>query len=106
MLGHQTRPRGACRTRKPRDRDLQVSWANVRKNGPYHITILQNSFAEHIDVVCVQEPYTATGTKTQNHPGFDCYAPTDSWEDPNPDKFKAIRPRVLTYVRKGAGLRI
>ena len=28
-----------------------------------------------MDVICVQEPASYPGTKTQNHPGYDCYAP-------------------------------
>ena len=56
-----------------------------------------------MDVICVQEPYTHPGTKTQNHPGYDCYAPVDSWD--SVEQREAERPRVMTYVRKGAGLR-
>lgn len=105
MLGRLQRPRGTRRTRQPRNRDLQVCWANVGKNSPSHITILQAAFTENVDVVCIQEPYTHPGTKTQNHPGFDCYAPVDSWDSEDPTQREAERPRVMTYVRKGAGLR-
>ena len=105
MLGSQRRPRGSGHTRQPRNRDLQVCWANVGKGAPSHITILQTAFTENIDVVCIQEPYTHPGTKTQNHPGFDCYAPVDSWDSEDPIQREAERPRVMTYIRKGAGLR-
>ena len=105
MLGRLQRPRGTRRTRQPRNRDLQVCWANVGKNSSSHITILQAAFTENVDVVCIQEPYTHPGTKTQNHPGFDCYAPVDSWDSEDPTQREAERPRVMTYVRKGAGLR-
>ena len=105
MLGSQRWPRGSGRTRQPRNRDLQVCWANVGKGAPSHITILQTAFTENMDVVCIQEPYTHPGTKTQNHPGFDCYAPVDSWDSEDPIQREAERPRVMTYIRKGAGLR-
>ena len=84
MLGSQRWPHGSGRTRQPRNRDLQVCWANVGKGAPSHITILQTAFTENMDVVCIQEPYTHPGTKTQNHPGFDCYAPVDSWDSEDP----------------------
>jgi hypothetical protein len=87
-------------------RDLQVSWANLRKSQPSHITMLQLAFEQKIDVLCVQEPWTQTPTRTQNHPGYDCYAPIDSWEQSNEDEYYSIRPRVLTYIRKGARLRV
>jgi hypothetical protein len=58
-----------------------------------------------MDVVCVQEPYTAPGTRTQNHPSYDYYAPIDSWDSTEEAQREAERPRVMTYVRKGAGLR-
>jgi hypothetical protein len=72
---------------------------------PHHVTILQVAFTQMIDVICVQEPYTSPSTKTQNHPSYDCYAPTDSWDGIEPDQREAERPRVMTYVRKGAGLK-
>lgn len=72
---------------------------------PHHVTILQVAFTQMIDVICVQEPYTSPSTKTQNHPSYDCYAPTDSWDSIEPDQREAERPRVMTYVRKGAGLK-
>lgn len=105
MPGHPSRHRGCRHKRPPRTRDLQVCWANVGKNSPHHTTALQVSFAEQIDIVCIQEPWTYPGTKTQNHPGYDCYAPVDSWDQEHPELREAERPRVLTYVRKGAGLR-
>lgn len=58
-----------------------------------------------MDVVCIQEPFTFPGSKTQNHPGYDCYAPVDSWDSTEPDQREEERPRVMTYIRKGAGLK-
>jgi ribonuclease HI len=106
MLGTPNRRGGTYR--KPPRSDLQICWANVAKSAPCHTTLLQTAFSEGIDVVCVQEPFTFNGTKTQNHPAYECYAPVDSWEtDPtHPNNtFADIRPRVMTYVRKGAGLK-
>ena len=105
MLGSQTRRRGIGRNRQPRNRDLQVCWADVGKRAPCHITVLQIAFTEKMDVVCVQEPFSFPGTRTQNHPGYDCYAPVDSWDSIDPEQREAERPRVMTYVRKGAGLK-
>src|ERR1700742_350166 len=109
MLGSQTRHRGTRRNRpRPNPKDLQVCWVNVGRSGPSHITILQTAFTEQMDVVCVQEPYSASGTKTQSHPGFDLYAPADSWdwEKDDTEQREAQRPRVLTYVRRGPGLKV
>src|SRR6195952_2234369 len=103
MVGHPYKQRGGARNRKPRT-DLNICWANVQKGQPKHITLLHLCDAERIDVICVQEPWSAPGTKTQNHPSYDLYAPIDSWDETEEEIFERIRPRVLTYVRKGAGL--
>ena len=58
-----------------------------------------------VDVICIQEPFTFPGTKTQNHPGYDCYAPVSFWDSIDAAQREAERPRVMTYVRKGVGLR-
>src|SRR4051812_2916830 len=105
MLGSPSQHRGSSRKRQPRSRDLQVCWANVGKSTPCHITILHVAFTEKMDVICVQEPASYPGTKTQNPPGYDCFAPVDSWDSVDPEQREAERPRVMTYIRKGAGLR-
>jgi hypothetical protein len=105
MLGSQTQHRGTRRNRQPsRNRDLQVCWANTGKGMPSHTTILHVAATEKMDVVCIQEPWTYPGTKTQSHPGYDCYAPVDSWDSEDPEQREAERPRVMTYVRKVTGL--
>ena len=87
MTTHVRKPATAPRlwlhttAQKPRPTSLL---ANVGKGAPSHITILQTTFTENMDIVCIQEPYTHPGTKTQNHPGFDCYAPVDSWDSEDP----------------------
>src|SRR5438045_3695176 len=74
MLGSPSRHRSSSCKRQPRNRDLQVCWANIAKNTSCHIMILHIAFTEKMDVICVQEPASYPGTKTQNHPGYDCYA--------------------------------
>src|SRR5579871_4856543 len=106
MLGSQTGHRGTSHNRQPtKNRDLQVCWANTGKGMPSHTTILHIADTEKIDVVCIQEPWTLPGSKTQNHPAYDCYAPTDSWDSEDLDQREAERPRVMTYARKGASLK-
>lgn len=99
-----SRRRGRCRTQKPRP-EFTIAWANVAKSAQCHATLLQSAYAEKIDVVCVQEPWIYTGTKTQNHPAFNCHAPADAWDSRNTEHLATIRPRVMTYTRKGANLR-
>ena len=52
----------------------------------------------------MQEPSTYHGSKTQNHPGYDLYAPVPVWGEGDEREREAQRPRVLTYVRKGKSL--
>ncbi|KAJ5032219.1 uncharacterized protein L3040_008828 [Drepanopeziza brunnea f. sp. 'multigermtubi'] len=75
------------------------------KGQPHHIALLYLCHSANIDVICVQEPYTHSGTKTQNHPSYECYAPIESWDSQDDAQYFAERPRVMTYVRKGVGLR-
>ncbi|RAL62912.1 hypothetical protein DID88_004753 [Monilinia fructigena] len=83
---------------------LKIAWANVGKPGPAHIALLQLAFEEGADVVCVQEPSVYPGTKTQNHPAYECYAPVDSWEQTLLPEREAERPRAMSYTRKAANL--
>ncbi|RAL61376.1 hypothetical protein DID88_009510 [Monilinia fructigena] len=62
------------------------------------------AFEEGADVVCVQEPSVYPGTKTQNHPAYECYAPVDSWEQTLLPEREAERPRAMSYTRKAANL--
>src|SRR5438045_7753285 len=106
MLGSQTWHCGTSRNRQPsKNRDLQVCWANTSKGMPSHTTILHTAATEKIDVMCIQEPWTLPGSKTQSHPGYDCYTPIDSWDSEDLDQREAKRPCVMTYVRKSAGLK-
>lgn len=49
-------------------------------------------------MVQVQEPWLGKDTTTQNHPGYQSYAPMDSWTG------RDDGPRVMTYIRKGKRL--
>ncbi|KAI0182227.1 hypothetical protein EV127DRAFT_355392, partial [Xylaria flabelliformis] len=108
MTGHHTEPsRGSARRRSGGRRNggsgrgvrgLVIAWANVRKSLSPHISLLARCWGEKIDVVHVQEPWTGKGTRTQNHPGYESYAPLDAWDGEDE------RPRVISYVRKGKRL--
>lgn len=50
-------------------------------------------------MLLIQEPYIFHDLPrqiTRRHPAFDCFIPTDDW---------AHKPRVITFVRKGTGLK-
>ncbi|RAL63688.1 hypothetical protein DID88_003731 [Monilinia fructigena] len=83
---------------------LKVAWANVGRSGPAHLALLQLAFEEQADVVCIQEPSAYPGTRTQNHPAYECYAPVDAWEQVQAAEREAERPRTMSYTRKAAGL--
>ncbi|RAL61402.1 hypothetical protein DID88_009535 [Monilinia fructigena] len=65
---------------------------------------LSLAFEEGADVVCVQEPSVYPGTRTQNHPAYECYAPVDAWERVLTAEREAERPRAMSYTRKAANL--
>lgn len=83
-----------------RPRNLQVAWNNVGRSREAHLTLLSGCNDAGIDIIQVQEPWWFKGTRTQTHPGYELYAPVDSWDDIQ------TRPRVLTYVRKGGNLQV
>lgn len=97
-------PRTSPQRQSPKD--LLICWVNVGRSGPAHSTILNTAIDEGIDVVCVQEPWTESGTKTQTNPAFHTYAPVDVWEWEDLEQKEHARPRVLTYVRKSFDLKI
>jgi ribonuclease HI len=86
-------------TSRPAPRDLQVCWVNVGKSSPCHISALELAFEEGIDIICVQEPWTTTRSRTSNHPGYSLHSPVLNWGEE--DDLEATRPRVLTYSLKG-----
>lgn len=81
-------------------RDLTILWVNVRRSPASHNIALNLAEEEKSDIICVQEPWTGTHTRTQTHPAYHLYAPVDSWDWDEADQSEAVRPKVLTYVRK------
>jgi ribonuclease HI len=107
MLGHRYQQYGNRRDQPPAEaKDLKICWANVGKSHVPHLTLLQLAFMNDVDVICVQEPSITPNTHTQRHPAYDHYAPVDSWDWETIDGYEAARPKVLTYIRKGAGLTV
>jgi hypothetical protein len=106
MLGHPHIPSAYNRQQHPsQQRDqLRICWANVGRSSPCHITILEASFEKGMDVVCVQEPFTCSNSRTSTHPGFRHLAPITTWDAPN--ALGSVRPRVMTYIRKGYHLKL
>ncbi|KAI0998514.1 hypothetical protein K3495_g9682 [Podosphaera aphanis] len=99
------RHRGAGRIRRPRKKDTTVLWANAARQLPSHLTILQKEYEEEIDVICIQEPNCMNNTRTKTHPGYDLYAPVDSWGMDGSDcALMDERPRILSYTKKGESL--
>ena len=50
-------------------------------------------------MVQVQEPWARPDIKTQNHTGYESYAPVDSWVKEDE------RLRVMTYVKKNSRIK-
>ena len=85
------------RRRRPR-KPLQVLQINVARGAIPHELALTHAFQHGVDIILVQEPYVFHDLPrriTKKHPAFECFSPTHSWQ---------LRPRVMTYVRKGTGL--
>ncbi|PWI64416.1 hypothetical protein PCL_10484 [Purpureocillium lilacinum] len=99
-------PRPVPMNRRPsqRQRDkrpFRVFQANVGKNGPSHDCALALADAERYEVILLQEPWTQVRDSrclTKTHPAYDTYSPVSTWEDID------TRPRVMTYIRRGARL--
>ena len=72
---------------------------NVGRGEISHEISLAMAHEKRIDIVLVQEPYIYRERErriTKRHPSYECFSPSDDWTS---------RPRVLTYIRKGAGLK-
>lgn len=107
MLGHNSQQYGNRHDQPPAEpKDLKICWANVGKSHAPHLTLLQLAFMNDVDVVCVQEPSVTPGTHTQRHPAYDHYAPVDSWDWETTEDYEVVRPKVITYTRKGARLKV
>ncbi|OAQ61343.1 reverse transcriptase, RNaseH [Purpureocillium lilacinum] len=99
-------PQPVSMNRRPRrqhrdKRQFRVFQANVGKNGPSHDCALALAGAERYEVILLQEPWTQVRDSrclTKTHPAYDTYSPVSTWEDND------TRPRVMTYIRRGARL--
>lgn len=73
---------------------------NVNKGSSNHEIALNLAFVNQIDILLIQEPYifkqVLSRRITKRHPSYEAFSPVDDWE---------ITPRVLTYLRKGVGLK-
>ncbi|KJZ69944.1 hypothetical protein HIM_10667 [Hirsutella minnesotensis 3608] len=88
-------------TREERRLTLRIFQANVGKIPAAHDTALALADSERFDIVLLQEPWT--GLKdgrclTKTHPAYDTFSPVTDWDS------RDTRPRVMTYVRRSAGL--
>lgn len=88
-------PRRSQRPAKP----LLILQINVGKGATTHEIALARAFESSIDILLIQEPYIykdLTRKITKTHPMYETFTPLDTWD---------IRPRVITYARKGAGIK-
>jgi ribonuclease HI len=79
---------------------LTILQANVGRGATLHKIALSLTHDSLIDIILIQEPYIFTDRKrriTKSHPVYESFTPLNDWE---------IRPRVTSYVCKGAGLHI
>ncbi|GKT61219.1 endonuclease reverse [Colletotrichum tofieldiae] len=85
--------------RRQPSRALQIMQANVARRPLAHETALNLAYAAHVDILLLQEPSIRSEERrpTRYHPGFEIFTPVDNWVED--------RPRVLTYLRRGTGLR-
>ena len=82
-----------------RPQSIAIMQANVGTGGAAHEIALNLGFENNYDVVCIQEPYIYRELErklTKRHPSYETFTPISEWTS---------RPRVLTYVRKGRGLK-
>ncbi|TGO06804.1 hypothetical protein BTUL_0501g00010 [Botrytis tulipae] len=89
-----------------RNRGLTIAWANVGRGHANHITLLQLAAEAQLDVICVQEPKLYWNSTTQNHNAYDRYQPIDNWNLRGGLEENEQGPRVMTYIRKGASLKV
>lgn len=87
------------RRRRPA-RPLTILQVNVGRGATPHEIALSLANDSLIDIVLIQEPYIfadRTRRISKSHPTYESFTPSDNW---------TARPRVISYVRKGAGLQI
>src|SRR5436190_22425962 len=77
---------------------LTVLQINVGRGATPHKIALSLANDSLIDIILIQEPYIFMDCKwkvTKSHPMYESFTPLDDWN---------THPRVMSYVRKGAGL--
>ncbi|KJZ69554.1 hypothetical protein HIM_11047 [Hirsutella minnesotensis 3608] len=80
---------------------LRIFQANVGKIPAAHDTALALADSERFDLVLLQEPWTGLKNGrclTKTHPAYDTFSSVTDWDS------RDTRPRVMTYVRRSAGL--
>ncbi|RAL60025.1 hypothetical protein DID88_000651 [Monilinia fructigena] len=88
------------------NKGLTIAWANVGRGHANHITLLQLAAEAQLDVICLQEPRLYWNSTTQNHNAYDRYQPIDNWNLRGDLEENEQGPRVMTYIRKGAHLKV
>ena len=84
----------------PVSKPLSLLQVNVGRRPRPHEIALTLAFSDNIDIILIQEPFISDDLSrrlTKRHPSYECFAPTDDW-------IANGRPRVLTYIRRGAGI--
>ncbi|TGO06774.1 hypothetical protein BTUL_0567g00010 [Botrytis tulipae] len=89
-----------------RNKGLTIAWANAGRGHANHITLLQLAAEAQLDVICIQEPRLYWNSTTQNHNAYDRYQPTDNWNLRGDLEENEQGPRVMTYIRKSANLKV
>jgi hypothetical protein len=86
---------------KPRNgpaKPLTIMQANVGRGATPHEIALSLANSSSVDIILIQEPYIfsdRTRKISKAHPMYESFTPLDDW---------TTRPRVMSYVRKGARL--
>lgn len=78
---------------------LKIFRANVARGQANHDLALALASNESTDIIILQEPWILPNLEkkiTKQHPDFDTFSPLDSWD---------VRPRAITFTRKGRNLK-
>lgn len=81
------------------NKPLKIFSANVGRGAVAHEIALNEAHSISADVILIQEPYIfkdRTRRITKRHPSYIIFSPINDWTD--------NRPRVMSYIRKGACL--
>lgn len=86
--------------RKKLTRPITILSLNVGRGASAHEIALNQAHQLLFDIILIQEPYIFLNLSrriAKHHPSYGTFSPTDDWT--------INRPRVISYVRKGFGLR-